>query len=119
MVVQADTREVIGLAGQELLYRKLRKNPNENSYARTQRARESEVWGRVIELVGAPAPGMRYLHVCDRGADNTEVFYRCRDQQGGWIIRAAQLHRRGDTPDGSRVKLSDWLADIWLNSVDS
>jgi hypothetical protein len=110
LMVQADTREVIGLAGQELFYREPRQDPDENSYQRTQRARESEVWGRVIDLVGVPATGVTYLHVCDRGADNTEVFYHCQQQQCGWVIRAAQLHRRGETPEGRRVKLSDWLA---------
>jgi hypothetical protein len=99
LMVQADTREIVGLAGQELFYRQPRKKPNENSYQRMQRARESEVWGRVIDLVGTPAPGVTYLHVCDRGADNAEVFYHCREQQTGWIVRAAQLHRRGETPD--------------------
>ena len=110
LMVQADTREVIGLAGQELFYRKPRQDPNENSYRRTQRARESEVWGRVIDLVGTPAPAVKYLHVCDRGADNLEVFCHCREQQSGWVIRATQLKRRGKTPDGRSVKLNDWLA---------
>ena len=109
LMVQADTREVVGLAGQELFYRQPRQNPNEHYYQRMQRSRESEVWGRVIDLVGTPAPGVTYLHVCDRGADNTEVFYHCREQQCGWVIRAAQLHRCGETPDGRRVKLRDWL----------
>jgi hypothetical protein len=111
MMVQADTREVIGIAGQELFYRKPRKDPKENSYRRTQRARESEVWGRLIDRIGAPAPNVTYLHVCDRGADNTEVFYHCRQQRCGWVIRAAQLRRRGEAPDGRRIKLSVWLAD--------
>ena len=109
LMVQAETREVIGLAGQELFYRQRRKNPKENSYQRTQRARESEVWGRVIDLVGSPAAGVKYLHVCDRGADNAEVFYHCRQQQCGWVIRATQLKRRGETLDGRPVKLNDWL----------
>lgn len=110
MMVQADTREVIGMAGQELFYRKPKRNPKENSYQRTQRARESEVWGRVIDLVGTPAPGVKYLHVCDRGADNIEVFCHCREQQSGWVIRATQLKRHGKTPDGRRIKLNEWLA---------
>lgn len=111
LMVQAETREVIGIAGQELFYRKPRKNPKETYYRRMQRARESQVWGRLIDRAGVPAAHVKYLHVCDRGADNTEVFYHCRDQQSGWVIRAAQLHRCGETPDGCRVKLSDWLAD--------
>jgi hypothetical protein len=110
LLVQAQTREVLGMAGQELFYRKRRGNPKENSYQRTQRARESEVWGRVIDQVGPPAPGVKYLHVCDRGADNIEVFCHCREQQSGWVIRATQLSRLGETPEGCRIKLKDQLA---------
>ena len=109
LMVREDTREVIGLAAQELLYRQPRQNPDENSTQRLQRSRESEVWGRVIDQVGPPAPGVKYLHVCDRGADNMEVFCHCRQQQCGWVIRASQLTRYGETPQGDRIKLQDWL----------
>lgn len=108
LLLQAETREVVGLAAQELFYRKPR-DLKENSYQRTQRVRESEVWGRVIDQVGPPAPGVKYLHVCDRGADNIEVFCHCREQQSGWVIRAAQLKRKIHTPDGREMKLNRWL----------
>jgi hypothetical protein len=108
-MVQMETREVIGLAAQEVLYRQPRQNPDENCSQRLQRPRESEVWGRVIDKVGCPAPGVKYLHVCDRGADNIEVFCHCRQQHCGWVIRATQLTRYGETPQGDRIKLQDWL----------
>lgn len=110
LLVQADTREVIGLAGQELFYRKPTGRAQESSYRRTQRGRESEVWGRVIDLVGPPPDGVKYLHVDDRGADNIEVFCHLRQQRCGWVIRASQLTRIVQTPDQRRVKLQDWLA---------
>lgn len=109
LMVRPDTREVIGLAGQELFYRQPRQNPAENSAQILKRPRESEVWGRVIDQVGTPAPGVKYVHVCDRGADNIEVFCHCRQQQSGWVIRATHLQRDGETPDGRRIKLDDWL----------
>jgi len=109
LMVQAGTREVIGLAGQELFYRQPRQNRNENFAQSLKRPRESEVWGRVIDKVGPAAPGVKYVHVCDRGADNIEVFCHCRQQQCGWVIRATQLKRDGETPDGRRVKLAGWL----------
>lgn len=59
-----------------------------------QRARESETWGRVIDLVGPPAAGVQYIHVFDRGADNRDVFCHLVQQRGDWVIRAAQLHRK-------------------------
>lgn len=110
LMVQADTREVVGLAGQELFYRKPKRHAKEDSYSRSQRSRESEVWGRVIDLIGPPATGVTYLHVGDRGADNLEVFCHCREQKCGWVIRASHLRRAIQRPDGRKMKLQNWLA---------
>jgi hypothetical protein len=110
LMVMANTREVVGLAGQELFYRKPKERAKENSYRRSQRSRESEVWGRVIDRIGPPAPGVTYLHVGDRGADNLEVFCHCREQKCGWVIRASHLRRSIQTPDGRKMKLQNWLA---------
>lgn len=82
MLVRAETREIIGMAGQEIFYRRPR-DKNENSYQRAQRQRESEVWGRVIDAIGPPPAAARYLHVLDRGADNIEVFCHVRQQRCG------------------------------------
>lgn len=110
LMVMPDSREVVGLAGQELFYRKPKRHATENSYKRSQRARESEVWGRVIDLIGPPGPGVTYLHVGDRGADNLEVFCHCREQKCGWVIRASHLRRAILRPDGRKAKLQNWLA---------
>lgn len=109
LLVQAETGEVVGLAGQELFYRKATGCDRDSSFRRSQRERESEVWGRVIERVGPPAAGVRYLHVCDRGADNIEVFHHCLRQQCGWVIRASHLKRNVLTPSGRPTKLDEWL----------
>jgi len=104
MMVDARTDEIMGLAGQDLFYRQPAP-PNENSYQALQRARESEVWGRVIDEVGMPSPQARYIHVFDRGADNLDVFCYCRQQQTEWIIRAAQLHRKVENEHGTKRSL--------------
>jgi hypothetical protein len=77
MMVDAASGEILGLAGQELFYRQPVPMDG-NSYQRLQRSRESEVWGRVVDLVGPPAAGVRFVHVFDRGADNLDVFCHCR-----------------------------------------
>ena len=92
MMVAAGRDEILGLAGQELFDRQPVPKP-ENSYQKRQRSRESEVWGRVVELVGPPAEGVRFVHVFDRGADNLDVFCHCRAQRTDGVIRAAQWHR--------------------------
>ncbi len=65
----------------------------------------------MIDLVGPPPDGVKYLHVDDRGADNIEVFCHLRQQRCGWIVRAAQLTRFVKTPDERCLKLRDWLAE--------
>ena len=92
MMVDAGRGEILGRAGQELFYRQPVPK-DENSYQKLPRSRESEVWGRVVELVGPPAEGVRFVHVFDRGADNLDVFCHCRAQRTDGVIRAAQWHR--------------------------
>ncbi len=107
LMVDAGSGEIIGLAGQELFYRQ--PVPYENSFQRKRRSRESEVWGRVIDLVGPPPERTRYLHVLDRGADNLEVFCHLLEQRSDWVIRAAQLHRVVHDTEGGRTSLHDLL----------
>lgn len=104
LMVVAGTKEIVGLAGQELFYRKPAPR-NENSYQTLQRKRESEVWGRVIDRVSSPAEGVRYIHVFDRGADSLDVFCHARQQQSDWVIRAAQLHRTVQDQQGQSSSL--------------
>jgi hypothetical protein len=104
MMVSAESGEIVGLAGQEVFYRKPAPE-GENSYQALQRPRESEVWGRVIDQVGPPATGVRFIHVLDRGADNLDVFCHCREQRGDWVIRAAQLHRTVEDDCGKSLSL--------------
>lgn len=90
MLVAADGSEIVGLAAQELFKRPQRKVPRQNAKQRKNRKRESEVWGRVIDRVGPPVDGARFIHVCDRGADNFEVYCHLQANRSDWVIRAAQ-----------------------------
>ncbi len=91
--VSADSDEIVGLGGQELYYRKP-KPPGDTSRKRKKRRRESEVWGRVADQVGAPASGARIIHVCDRGADDYEFYCHCLQNTSGWVVRAQHLPRK-------------------------
>lgn len=107
LMVEAGSERILGLAGGELFLRRVR-NKKENTRQRTQRPRpQSEVWGRVIEQVGRPAHGVRYVHVCDRGADNQEVFSRLLLLDCGWVIRASHLKRRVRTMTGASCSLNE------------
>lgn len=120
--VSADSDEIVGLGGQELYYRKP-KPPGDTSSKRKKRRRESEVWGRVADQVGAPASGARIIHVCDRGADDYEFYCHCLQNTSGWVVRAQHLPRKirpvdSLQPENHRAnepqKLSEYVASCEL-----
>ena len=110
LAVDRGTGQALGLVAQELFHRK--KAPaKETPTQRLTRARESEVWGRVVDSVGSAPEGTVYRHVFDRGADNYEVFCHLVHQECEWVVRAAQTHRVVETRDGRRLQLSELLAE--------
>lgn len=111
LMVQAESKAVLGVAGQAIHYRKPAPK-KEHSARRLKRDRESEVWGRVINQVGPPPEGSEFIHVCDRGADNFEVFCHLLENGCGWVIRASLLHRKILNHAGETVPLSDYLATL-------
>jgi hypothetical protein len=111
LMVDSQTEAIIGLAGQELFHRKARPK-GESRYDRSQRARESEVWGRVIDQVGRPADGVRFTHVFDRGADNFEVYCRLLQNRCDWVVRASHLKRKVSADGGRKTRLCDYLATL-------
>ena len=115
LLVDADTEEILGVAGQTIHYRDNKSKKKENRSARLKRKRESEVWGRVIDQVGRPPEGVNWVHVLDRGGDNFEVYCHLLEQHSDWVVRAAKLNRfvlAGDSKE--RMKLSDYLPQLEL-----
>jgi len=83
--------EVLGIADQQALVRQVRP-ANETRGARLARERESQVWEATTARLGtAPAaPHIRWVRVCDRGADIYEFLWSCLAEGHGFVIRAAQ-----------------------------
>ena len=74
MIVGAESEKIVGLAGQELYLRPLKKVKRVSSSKRKKKlTRETDVWGRVIDRVSRAQEGASFIHVCDRGADNFDV----------------------------------------------
>jgi hypothetical protein len=111
LMVQAASKRVLGVAGQAIHYRKPAPK-KENSSRRMKRKRESEVWGRVIDQVGPPPDGSEFIHVCDRGADNFEVFCHLVENRCGWVVRASLLHRSILDPTDEKTPLSEYLTTL-------
>ena len=107
MVVSAEKEEIVGVAGQDLYSRPLKKVKRVGSHTRKKLARETDMWGRVIDRVGSAPAGARFIHVCDRGADNFDVYCHLNQQSAGWVIRAAQLKRIVLDDTGVECSLDD------------
>jgi len=116
-MVRPEDGGVLGMAGQLIYYRQpvpKRETPRQ----RLQRnKRESRIWGELVEQVGRPAPGVRYTHVFDRGADNFEVYCRLLLTGTDWVVRAAQLKRLIQTPRGEKMQLRKYLATLPLSGT--
>lgn len=115
----AATQQVIGLAGQEILYRRKSRPQGAKNSRRRDASRESAVWGKLIDQVGAPPAGIKWLHVCDRAADDYEVFCRALLNGCGWVIRACRLNRWILTPDGQETTLEEHLADEPVSRIET
>lgn len=114
-LVASNSDEIVGLAAQELFYRKP-KPPGDTSAKRKKRKRESEVWGRIVDQVGSPAPGVTLIHVCDRGADDFEFYCHCLASETGWVVRAKVLSRRvrpfdPEQPENPKAQATERLGD--------
>ena len=114
LMVDATTGRTDGMAGQEIFHRPLRgkKKKGAKNTRRRSANRESAVWGRLIDRIGPPPPGVTWIHVCDRGADDYEVFLRAVHNGCGFVIRAAQRRRKVQTLDGRTLPLAQFLDEL-------
>jgi hypothetical protein len=113
LMLDAATGRIEGMAGQQVFYRKPQgKKRGAKNTRRRDPNRETAVWGRLIDSIGTPPSGARWLHVCDRGADDYEVFLRAQRQGCGFVIRAAKLHRHVKTMAGRAVPLDKLLDEL-------
>jgi hypothetical protein len=119
LMVDAATKAVLGLAGQAVHYRpeEAQSKTKETRAQSMARKRESDLWGQVIDDVGTPADGVEYVYVCDRGADNFEVFLHLQQQKSQWVIRARDLNRHLVTMDDEVMPLSEFLDHMELRGT--
>jgi hypothetical protein len=100
-----------GMAGQVLFHRKpkSKKKVHRNTKRRDPN-RESVVWGELIDQIGKPPADVKWIHVCDRGADDYEVFLRAFLNDCGWVIRVARLNRKVEDLQGNTFTLEEHIA---------
>ena len=104
LVYNCDDKQIEGLAGAVIHYRPVAPK-NETRMQRLSRARESELWGNLVDLVGSAPPGSQWIHVFDRGGDNFEAMCHLQLTGCDWVIRAAKLNRNVTNENGETVTL--------------
>lgn len=106
LMYSLEENQVVGLAGAVTNYRSFSPK-NETRAQRLSRNRESDVWGKVVDQVGAAPEGSQWIHVFDRGGDFFEAMCRIKLTGNEWVIRASKLVRKVINSRGAEVKLSE------------
>jgi hypothetical protein len=112
LMVRPDGKEIVGLAGQVIRYRKRVQREPGGAQRLRREDRESRIWSDLLDQVGPPPAGVRFIHVFDRGGDQFELYCRMQQQKANWVVRAAQLQRWIITPQGERQKLAKCLESL-------
>jgi hypothetical protein len=109
LMVSAEEDRVYGLAGQLIHHRQ----PAPEGETRTERLkrddRESQIWSELVNQIGSPPSGTRWVHVVDRGADDIEFFYSCQQTETDWVARAKHMTRKVITPEGGNTSLKSYI----------
>ncbi|MEO8953370.1 MAG: IS4 family transposase [Ktedonobacteraceae bacterium] len=93
LAVEPTSQQVLGIAAQEAFLRQPAP-PGETSAQREKRAhRESEVWQRQVQRIGAAPAGCEYIHVGDRGSDIFAFLRECLTQGCGFEVRVKHDRR--------------------------
>jgi len=89
LAVDPASRQVVGLAHQEPFLRQPAPK-GETKRERTLRERESQVWERSVQAIGAPPARVQWIHIGDRYSDMFPFLWACRQQHCDFVVRAAQ-----------------------------
>jgi hypothetical protein len=111
-MVRPDGREIVGLAGQVIHYRRPVKREPGGAQRVRRMDRESVIWSQVVDQIGSAPEGVRCLHVFDRGSDQFELYCRMARHDTGWVVRACQLTRHILAPARQRIALAGYLAGL-------
>ena len=105
--------EVLGLGYQMLFCREAmseawKQRKQETRTQRKRRQRESEIWPTSVRQIGRGGERSRWVHVCDRYADNYEMFTACKRTEVDFVIRLSQ-DRRASLGHGSATARGNLL----------
>jgi hypothetical protein len=89
LAVDAETKQILGCAYQEPFVRQPAP-AHETRAQRRGRPRESQIWERSAQQIGAPPNSSHWVHVGDSGADIFTFWEVCRHLGADFVIRVCQ-----------------------------
>jgi hypothetical protein len=110
LAIDSSNGLVRGMAGALLNYRKQARK-TETQMQRLRRARESQIWGNLVQQIGPPTNNAQWIHVFDRGGDNFEALCNIVLNRCDWVIRVGKMHRNVKNAAGELVRMPDALKD--------
>lgn len=95
LAVEPISQQVIGIAAQEAFLRQPAPAGETSKQRDKRKHKESEVWQRQVQGIGAAPAGCEYIHVGDRGSDIFAFLRESLKQGCGFLVRM-QHDRRVD-----------------------
>ncbi len=89
LALDASTKQMLGCAYQEPFVRQ-RAPKGETRAQRRKRARESQIWERSAQQIGAAPTEVHWVHVGDRAADIYTFWQTCQQLGCDFVVRATQ-----------------------------
>lgn len=89
----------VGLLEQKIWTRTQQGLRHQNWRQRMSRARESDRWAKVLERIGPPAPGCRWIYMGDRESDFYEPIERCGRNEIDFILRGYRDRKLAERDD--------------------
>jgi hypothetical protein len=89
LALDASSKQMLGCAYQEPFVRQPAPK-GETRAQRRQRARESQIWERSAQQIGAAPQGVRWVHVGDRAADIYTFWQTCQQLGCDFVVRVTQ-----------------------------
>lgn len=104
IAVNPEDRTVFGLVSQILHVREVVPKGEKLAARRERAARESLLWQRGLDEIGATPEHAIWIDVCDRGADIFEFLQQLRDRGRRFIIRSTYNRALGGGPSDEKAK---------------
>jgi hypothetical protein len=95
LAVEPTSKQVIGIAAQEAFLRVPAPLKETSAQRDKRKQKESQVWQRQVQGIGAAPQGCEYIHVGDRGSDIFAFLRESLKQGCGFLVRM-QHDRRVD-----------------------